>query len=219
MLLLSLQENPGWVPTNRFLAACYAHLGELDEAKMMIKRLRALTPVVLPSADNWRDPAQREFYLSGLRLAMSETEIRRLGEHRLPLPSPAPKVRNGSEAVFGIEIGTRTAASDHPFGQKARITRIIPEDESADSPAVPHRHGRACPGHPRLALLFAVTTWVAGPSHAMTMRPPVRHQIRLLVLHGIRHNSARSAKILLRVIRASGSPCDPIRVIRVILAS
>ncbi len=72
MLLLSLQENPSWVPTNRFLAACYAHLGELDEAKMMIKRLRALTPVVLPSADHWRDPDQREFYLSGLRLAMSE---------------------------------------------------------------------------------------------------------------------------------------------------
>ena len=74
MLLLSLQEHPDWVPTNRFLAACYAHLGELDEAKMMIKRLRALTPVVLPKADHWRDPEQREFYLSGLRLAMSETE-------------------------------------------------------------------------------------------------------------------------------------------------
>jgi adenylate cyclase len=74
MLLLSLQEHPDWVPTNRFLAACYAHLGELEEAKMMIKRLRALTPAVLPSADHWRNPEQREFYLSGLRLAMSEQE-------------------------------------------------------------------------------------------------------------------------------------------------
>ena len=43
MLLLSLQEHPDWVPTNRFLAACYAHLGQLDEAKIIIKRLRALT--------------------------------------------------------------------------------------------------------------------------------------------------------------------------------
>ena len=74
MLLLSLQEHPDWVPTNRFLAACYAHLGELDEAKLIIKRLRALTPLVLPKADHWRDPDQREFYLSGLRLAMSATE-------------------------------------------------------------------------------------------------------------------------------------------------
>jgi adenylate cyclase len=74
MLLLSLQQHPGWVPTNRFLAACYAHLGQLDEARMIIQRLRTLTPVVLPNADNWRDPEQRKFYLSGLRLAMSETE-------------------------------------------------------------------------------------------------------------------------------------------------
>jgi len=72
LLLLSLQQHPGWVPTNRFLAACYGHLGQLDEAKIVIKRLRALTPVVLPNADHWRDPEQREFYLSGLRLAMSE---------------------------------------------------------------------------------------------------------------------------------------------------
>ena len=72
MLLLSLQQNPGWVPTNRFLAACYGHLGQLDEAKIVIKRLCALTPVLLPDADHWRDPEQREFYLSGLRLAMSE---------------------------------------------------------------------------------------------------------------------------------------------------
>jgi adenylate cyclase len=74
MLLLSLQQHPAWVPTNRFLAACYGHLGQLDEAKIIIERLRALTPVVLPTADHWRDPEQREFYLSGLRLAMGETE-------------------------------------------------------------------------------------------------------------------------------------------------
>jgi adenylate cyclase len=72
MLWLSLQHHPGWVPTYRFLAACYGHLGQLDEAKIVIERLRALTPVVLPSAHHWRDPEQREFYLSGLRLAMNE---------------------------------------------------------------------------------------------------------------------------------------------------
>jgi adenylate cyclase len=44
----------------------------LDEAKIIIERLRALTPVVLPNADHWRDPEQREFFLSGLRLAVGE---------------------------------------------------------------------------------------------------------------------------------------------------
>jgi TolB-like protein len=72
MLLLSLQQHPSWAPTHRFLAACYGHLGQLDQAKITIKQLRALTPVVLPNADHWRDPEQREFYLSGLRLAMGE---------------------------------------------------------------------------------------------------------------------------------------------------
>jgi adenylate cyclase len=74
MLSLSLQQYPDWIPTNRFLAACYAHPGQLDEAKIITERLRGLTPEVLPNADNWRDPEQREFYLSGLRLAIGETE-------------------------------------------------------------------------------------------------------------------------------------------------
>jgi adenylate cyclase len=74
MLLLALQHHPDWIPTNRFLAACYGHLGQLDEARIIIKRLRTLTPAELPNADNWRDPEQREFYLSGLRLAMSATD-------------------------------------------------------------------------------------------------------------------------------------------------
>lgn len=79
MLLLSLQQHPGWVPTHRFLAACYAHLGELEEARIVVKRMRALTPVVRPNADQWRDPKQREFYLSGLRRAMRGSETDRGG--------------------------------------------------------------------------------------------------------------------------------------------
>jgi tetratricopeptide (TPR) repeat protein len=68
-LLRSLQEKPNWVPTYRFLASCYAHMGRLDEAREVILRLQNLTNVIVPSADNWRDPAHREFYLSGLRMA------------------------------------------------------------------------------------------------------------------------------------------------------
>src|SRR5262249_52899584 len=37
MLLSSLQEIPTWVPTYRFLASCYAHLGRLDEAREIIR--------------------------------------------------------------------------------------------------------------------------------------------------------------------------------------
>jgi adenylate cyclase len=72
-LLQSLQEKPNWVPSYRFLASCYAHMGRLDEAREVVVQLRTLTNEVVPGADNWRDPIRREFYLSGLRLAVGET--------------------------------------------------------------------------------------------------------------------------------------------------
>ena len=73
-LLRSLQEFPGWVPNYRFLASCYAQMGHLDEAREIMQQLRMLTPLVVPSALHWRNPEHRELYLSGLRLAASETE-------------------------------------------------------------------------------------------------------------------------------------------------
>jgi adenylate cyclase len=74
MLLRSLQQFPGWVANYRFLAACYAHMGRLEDAREMIERLRELTDSVVPTAMHWRDPQQRELYLSGLRLAVGNDE-------------------------------------------------------------------------------------------------------------------------------------------------
>ena len=74
MPLRSVQERPGWAPTYRFLAACYAHMGRLDEARETIERLKAVTPVVVPNAMHWRIPEHRELFLSGLRLATGETK-------------------------------------------------------------------------------------------------------------------------------------------------
>ncbi len=71
-LLLSIQENPGLPASYRLLAACYAHIGHLDEARAIVDRLRAITPLVVPSNLPWRNPEDRELYLSGLRLAAGE---------------------------------------------------------------------------------------------------------------------------------------------------
>jgi tetratricopeptide (TPR) repeat protein len=71
-LLLALHDNPG-VPTSyRFLAACYAHIGRLDEARAIVARLRAITSLLVPSDPPYRNPEHRELYLSGLRLAAGE---------------------------------------------------------------------------------------------------------------------------------------------------
>jgi len=71
-LLLSVQDDPGHTPSYRFLAACDAHMGRLDEARAIVARLRAITPLVVPSDVPLRNPQHRELFLSGLRLAAGE---------------------------------------------------------------------------------------------------------------------------------------------------
>jgi len=70
MLGLALQENSEWPPTLRFMASCLAHLGRLKEAQGLVKRLQAITPVLIPTAEHWRIRADREYFLHGLRLAV-----------------------------------------------------------------------------------------------------------------------------------------------------
>jgi pentatricopeptide repeat protein len=39
VLRVSLEEVPAFTPAYRTLAACYAHMGRLDEARSILKRL------------------------------------------------------------------------------------------------------------------------------------------------------------------------------------
>jgi tetratricopeptide (TPR) repeat protein len=72
-LLLATQETPGWSPAYQLLAACYAHMGRLHEAREVVKRLEAFNSVVMPDASCMRRSEDRELWLSGLRLAAGET--------------------------------------------------------------------------------------------------------------------------------------------------
>ena len=72
-LFLAIQEDPGFPLPYRCLAACYAHMGRLDDAQAIVERLRAISPVVVPDASFLRNPEDRELFLSGLRLAAGET--------------------------------------------------------------------------------------------------------------------------------------------------
>jgi adenylate cyclase len=72
-LLLALGMIPNSPVAFRYLAACYARLGRLDEARNIVKRLRAVTPAVTPPDIMYlRNAQHRELYLSGLRLAAGE---------------------------------------------------------------------------------------------------------------------------------------------------
>jgi adenylate cyclase len=68
-LLLAIQEDPSFPPPYRYLAACYAHMGRLDDAREIVTRLQAVTPVVMPDTSFLRNAEHRELFLSGLRLA------------------------------------------------------------------------------------------------------------------------------------------------------
>jgi hypothetical protein len=71
-LLLEIHEDPGNPHPYRVLAACYAHMGRLDEAQEVVGRLRAITAVVVPDRGDLRNAEHRELFLSGLRLAAGE---------------------------------------------------------------------------------------------------------------------------------------------------
>ncbi len=72
-LLLTIQEDESYAQPYRALAACYAHMGRLDEARVIAARLRIITPVVMPDVSYLRRSEDRELLVSGLRLAAGET--------------------------------------------------------------------------------------------------------------------------------------------------
>lgn len=81
VLRSSLEQFPHFAQTYRYLAAAYAHLGRLDEARDVVERLKAISPLVIPRTLPFRNAEHRELCLSGLRLALGETAV----------PKPTPR--------------------------------------------------------------------------------------------------------------------------------
>jgi adenylate cyclase len=71
-LLASLELAPNFPVTYRVLASCYAHMGRIEEAREIVRRLRAITPAVMEPATRYRNLELRELFLSGLRIAARE---------------------------------------------------------------------------------------------------------------------------------------------------
>lgn len=71
-LRLAIEDDPNFPIPYRSLAACYAHMGRLDDARAVIDGLRKITPQIMFSFSAFRNPEHRELLVSGLRLAMGE---------------------------------------------------------------------------------------------------------------------------------------------------
>ncbi len=70
---LAIQEDPTYPTSYRFLAACLAHLGRIDEASEVISRLRGITSALYPPNSMFRRPEDEALLISGLRLAIGES--------------------------------------------------------------------------------------------------------------------------------------------------
>jgi adenylate cyclase len=68
----AVQERPRAPLGYRFLAASYAHLGRLDDARNVIDRLCMFAPIIGEDMLSWRRAEDRQLLESGLQRAMGE---------------------------------------------------------------------------------------------------------------------------------------------------
>jgi Tfp pilus assembly protein PilF len=69
-LKMAVQEHPGAPHITRNLAACYAHMGRLAEARKMFERVRAMGAPLIHEQD--RGSEHENLIETGLRLAMDQ---------------------------------------------------------------------------------------------------------------------------------------------------
>src|SRR5215469_805816 len=122
-LLLAIQDDPSFPSPYRYLAACYAHMGRLAEARETIRDLRALNSVGIPDVGHLRNPEQRELFLSGLRLAIGEDN----GATAAPARVDAPRDTAPIEP-FEAERRQITALSCELVGASPRAKGVSLED-------------------------------------------------------------------------------------------
>jgi aldehyde dehydrogenase family protein/tetratricopeptide repeat protein len=130
-LLLSIQDHPGSPPAYRTLAACYAHMGRLDEARAIVARLRAITPLVVPSDLPFRNPEDRESRGAERQAtARRDSPPVRLARHRPGGAGQSCRLRARAPACRDVRAnaGARSrrgarAARQHRHREGRRVTR------------------------------------------------------------------------------------------------
>src|SRR5262249_17680943 len=128
-LLFAIQEDANFPVIYRYLAACYAHLGQLSEARKTVERLRAICPTI-GSDSYFRKPEHQELYLSGLRLAIGDTGE----EQRLIRTVPRVGVVTcEAENVKDVRASTASTPKPLPLPDKPSIA-VLPFDNMSGDP-------------------------------------------------------------------------------------
>lgn len=69
-LLVAVEEDTSYPQPYRYLAASYAHMDRAEKAGGIIRRLRHITPTLIPDTSYLRRPEHRELYAAGLARAV-----------------------------------------------------------------------------------------------------------------------------------------------------
>ena len=110
-LRLAIQEDASFAEPYRFLAACYAHMGRMDEAREIVGRLRGISHVVIPDVAVLRDPAHRDLYLSGIRMAAGEADRETRDEVEISTPHGGAR----ATADAGLALPEKPSVAVLPF--------------------------------------------------------------------------------------------------------
>ena len=89
-LRLAIEEDPSFPQSYRVLASCYAHMGRLGDARETVRRLCTITADAMPTLTLLRRAEDRDLWLSGLRLAMGESDDPPAQGAATPSSPPAP---------------------------------------------------------------------------------------------------------------------------------
>jgi TolB-like protein len=73
-LLIAIQDDPSAAGPYRYLAACYSHMGQWDDARDTIARIKAIPATVTHNFVHLRNAEHRAFLLSGLKLATDQEQ-------------------------------------------------------------------------------------------------------------------------------------------------
>ncbi len=102
-LLLAIQEDPNDANPHRFLAACYAHMGRLDEARATIARLR-ITPQVVPGDLPLRNPSTANYCCPGCALRRARRHDNGAPPRGLSVTSMRGPSRPSRQPTTGVSI-------------------------------------------------------------------------------------------------------------------
>ena len=118
-LLLSIQDHSGSPLSYRYLAACYAYMGQLDQARAIVARLRAITPLSCRAPSSCAPPKTASSFSQGCAWRRGRWNDHDPPPRRDPCRRSVP-MRSASELATRKHVSRSRAAHGRPTTSACR---------------------------------------------------------------------------------------------------